>query len=356
MSTGRSNQRGSSASSNQLDQLLSLLVDSEPTVEEHEELSQHALQNDSNIERFVDHVVLDTLLQEELSPESLVEVVDLQESAPPTTTKGGPAHELKRWRGKVGWLATAASLAIVAFFVGRFQTRAFASASDVIHAALDVHSNDVQREYLVDVVWEDSETAESIPPKDVRVTTWGDKFWISIEARRRFSLGSEPDSSVWIALSPLRGMRIEQDELGPLLRDVTDIYSLRLESMLEGVLQEHDLAIVESTAATYVVVATPRRKRGWIRNVTVAVDRETKTVRRMVAKRRSLLRGPSMVTFTLVETTLPDESQFQLAGHLDSESVVLTGDSTPDLRREVLENVLGPVTRGWILERDAVKP
>jgi len=249
------------------------------------------------------------------------------------------------------WAAALAAVVLIAFLVGRSQTTALANAGSIVRASMQAHRDSVERVYVVDVHWENPQTAAQIPSRDVHVSTWRDQFWIDIRGRRRIALGSEPDGGVWIALSRFRGIRVEPDEVGPLLEDITELFGLRVESMLAGLLRDHELEITDEKDATYVITATPTRLRGWVREVQIEVDRETKAVRKLVARRRSPRRGFSTVTFTLVETRAPDPTRYQLNGHLFQTSIVLPTESQPDRRRDVLTNVLGPATKGWMIEQ-----
>jgi len=249
------------------------------------------------------------------------------------------------------WAAGLAAVVCIAFLIVRSQTTALANAGSIVRASMQAHRDSVERVYVVDVEWQNPQTAKQIPNRDVHVTTRGDQFWIGIRGRRRIALGSEPDGGVWIALSRFRGLRVEPDEVGPLLEDITELFGLRVESMLAGLLRNHELEITNENDATYVITATPTRLRGWVREVQIEVDRETKAVRKMVARRRSPRRGFSTVTFTLVETRTPVPTRYQLNGHLFQRSIVLTSESQPDRRRDVLTNLLGPATKGWMVEQ-----
>jgi len=249
------------------------------------------------------------------------------------------------------WATGLAAVVLIAFLIGRSQTTALANAGSIVRASMEAHRDSVERVYRVHVTWENPEIAAEIPDRDVHVTTRGDQFWIGIRGRRRIALGSEPDGGVWIALSRFRGLRVEPDEVGPLLEDITELFGLRVESMLAGLLRNHELEITDENDATCAITATPTRLRGWVREVQIEVDRETKAVRKMVARRRSPRRGFSTVTFTLVETRAPVPTRYQLDGHLFQKAILLTSESQPDRRREVLTNMLGPATKGWMIER-----
>ena len=251
----------------------------------------------------------------------------------------------------IRWLAGLAAVLLVGYFFAQWRNPAFASPSDMLRASIKTHGKPIEREYLVDVVWNDPETAASIVKKEIRVTTWRDQFWIGIKAFRQIAVGSESDGTIWIALSRFRGMKIEEDELGQGLKNIRDLYGLKLETMLTGLLEDHDLEYVSKDEFTTLIAATPMTNRGWIRQVTIEIDRETKVIRKLVAERRSALRGSSTVTFTLAETRPPNEVMFELDGHLIENAIVLTApteETQLDRRREVLESNLGPMTRFWM--------
>ena len=134
-----------------------------------------------------------------------------------------------------------------------------------------------------------------------------------------------------------------------MLQDIADLYSLNLESLLQGVLEGHELERLVTEGTTYVIRATPKSSnRGWVRDVTIEVDVETKAVRRLVVQRLAPRGGSATVTFTLVDARLPDESQYRLEGHVMEPDRVLTREFRPDRRRVLLENWIGPLAKGWM--------
>jgi hypothetical protein len=136
-----------------------------------------------------------------------------------------------------------------------------------------------------------------------------------------------------------------------MLQDIADLYSLNLESLLQGVLEAHELERLATNSTTCVIKATPKSaNRGWVRDVTIEVNQETKAVRRLVVERLAPRRGSATVTFTFVDARLPDESQYRLEGHITDPDRVLTRESRTDRRRELLENWIGPLAKGWIVD------
>ncbi|MCH5372662.1 MAG: hypothetical protein JJ992_01695, partial [Planctomycetes bacterium] len=72
--------------------------------------------------------------------------------------------------------------------------------------------------------------------------------------------------------------------------------------------------------------------------------------RRLVVHRLAPRGGSATVTFTLVDARLPDESQYRLEGHVREPDRVLTREFRPDRRRVLLENWIGPLAKGWIVD------
>jgi hypothetical protein len=233
--------------------------------------------------------------------------------------------------------------------LGRSEREAHADATQLVRAALHAHAERVERVYVVDVEWEKRYAAQLALSRDVTVSTMGDRFCVEVNGRRRFCLGRESDGTVWVTLGRWQAVRIEPDEVGPLLQDIADICSLNLESLRQGVLLGHELERTASEDGTHFIEATPKPDNfRWIPAVTIELDQETKAVRQLFIQRRVPLRGFSKVTFTLVEARSPDESKYQFEGHLRKPYRVLSRDSQPDRRLAVLENCIRPLAKGWI--------
>ena len=143
-------------------------------------------------------------------------------------------------RRNAGWLVAAASLVVVSvILIGRWEKPAFADATKVVQAvALRTHSQPVERVYLVDVDRDEFTEAGFTVPRNVRVATQGDRFWVEVNrGEKRWAWGRDRDDAIWLTLGPRRAMRIERDEMGRPLQCIGDIYSLELESLLRDVLR-----------------------------------------------------------------------------------------------------------------------
>jgi hypothetical protein len=271
-----------------------------------------------------------------------------------------PAPNGKRHRASwclqnASWIvAVAALILVIAISTVSTEKEAFADATRIVQAAVQAHAEPVERVYLVNVERDDPSPALSALPKDVRVSTLGNSFWVEIKSSRGLlCFGRGEDGEIWLALGRWRGIRIEPDEVGPMLQDLADLYSLNLESLLQGVLEGHKLETLATQSTSRVIKATPNpSNRGWVRDVTIELDLETKAVRRLIVQRFAPRRGSATTTFTLVDASLPDVSQYRLEGHVTEPDRVLTRESRPDRRREILENWIGPLAKGWIVEND----
>ena len=349
--------------------LISQLVDGEPSREALDELNELVLSDTSSASLVVDHLILDSLLNEDLSRDSLATLIDFV--ADPEVTAGSlnsdtdAVHRKTRltpngrrrptsWHLRsVSWIvAAAAVILLVVIVVGRTEKEAYADAMQIVQAAVHAHAEPVERVYVVNVERHDSSAVPSALPKDVRVATLGNRFWVEIRSLRgHLCFGRGEGGEIWVALGQWRGMRIEPDEVGPMLKDIADLYSLNLESLLQCVLEGHELERPVTAGPTRVIKATPKSSnRGWVRDVTIEVDQETKAVRRLVVQRLAPRGGSATVTFTLAEARLPDESQYRLEGHVTEPDRVLSREFRPDRRRVLLENWIGPLAKGWIVD------
>ena len=349
--------------------LISQLVDGEPARETLDELNELVLSDRTSASLVVDHLTLDSLLSEGLGRDSLATLIDFvgdpevtagslnsdtdavhrQTSLAPNSRRRPTSWHLR----SASWIVAAAALIlVVAIIAGRTDKEAFADATRIVQAAVHAHAEAVERVYAVNVERYDPPAVPFTLPKDVRVSTLGNRFWVEIRSRRgHLCFGRGEGGEIWVALGRWRGMRIEPDEVGPMLQDIADLYSLNLESLLQGVLEGHTLEKPVTEGTTHVIKATPKSaNRGWVRDVTIEVDQETKAVRRLVVQRLARRPGTATVTFTLVDARLPDESQYCLEGHVKEPDRVLTRESWPDRRRELLEKWVGPLAKNWIVE------
>jgi len=256
----------------------------------------------------------------------------------------------RSWR-RAGWLATAMCLAGIVLGLSRWEPSSVASAALVIQAAEGVHAERLERVYVVE-----SERSEAVvpfvSPRDVRVATRGDRFFVTMNrGSRQWIWGRDAAGSIWMTVGKRRAIVVEDDELGPALRYVSDLYSLEIETLLQNFRRHCRLEQSQDESGDHVIRVTPRftNARGGLRKATIEVDRESKVVRRLVLDREFPEFGKSTVTFTLVDTRPATETDYSPAGHLEQRYELLSRATVPDRRRELLTNWFGSPAERWIV-------
>lgn len=364
----------SASSQERFEELLSRFVDGTLSGMEFSALQTFLCADAVRRERFVNQMLLDSLLAEEIGTESVTALVDLVSdsgampvipassssaevalalSAIAEPRRAGPGWKL--W----GWLSAAALVAVVAFSVGRWESSAFANAATIVRAAVETHATSIERVYLVEVERSADVPAELTPVREVRVATQGDRFYVEMNrGQRQWYWGRDAAGEIWLTVGPRRAIVVEPDELGVPLQYISDLYTLRLETLLNNFLKHCRLDRSDLSESTHVITATPRNRwrGGWVRRATIEVDRDTKTVRRLVIERELPQQGPSTVTFTLVDSRPTDESKYRPEGHLSEPFRLLTRDAQPDNRRELLQSWFGPAAERWIKTPSALVP
>ncbi len=363
-------------------ELLSHLIDGSLSPEDQKELITLVRKDVRHLEQLVDHVVLDTLLNEEIGAESLAELVDyfqdtsgegvgkenvaadsvkadaseVKNSEPNRVTSYRPTRTRFQFQGKrqwFVWLAMAATIAFVVIFAGRWYGPAYAGASAVVQTAIDTHKQPIERIYVVDVKFHDTSMAPAIA-QDARIATQGNRFWVEMKYnRKRWTWGQTPDGAIWLVLGSRRAILLDREEVGEPLKQIAEIYSLRVESLLHELLRDFDLEQTRVDEMTHVIVA---RSRGgsprWLRRATLEIDTETKAIRRLILERRFASGQLSTITFTLVETRVADEDLFQPQGHLREPFEVFSRDSSPGRRQGILQHWFGSMAARWLKTKE----
>lgn len=359
-------------------ELIARCIDGESSEECLSDLADVLRDSAASRDALVGHLLLDALLREELGGESLSALIDIVASGGQATPIGadappagdgtrGATVSSKRGRSRsrspslrsgtdpyrtLGW-AGAAVMVLASLIVGSslWDVAGAASAAHLIEAAEDVHAGPVERVYLVDVVREADETAEFAPPRDVRVATRGDQFYVEMNrGNRHWFWGRDAAGAIWMTVGRKQAIVVEEDEQGRPLRHIGNLYALNLETLLRTFRKFCSLTQSTSSAGTHRIDVTPRSAliREGLRHATIEVDRETKAVRRLVLERDSLEFGRSTVSFTLVETRPADEGRYGAIGHLEEPARIIDRTTSPDGRRELLVKWFGSQANGWI--------
>ena len=241
---------------------------------------------------------------------------------------------------------------VAVFLIGRWQSSALASPTSLVRAAIETHREPVERVYVVTVEPNLPSVPGGTAPRDVRIATQGDRFWLEMtRGDTHWVWGRDLDGAIWLTVASKWAIRIEPDEIGPSLQSVSDVYCLELETLLNNVLKNCRLKRSAGSESSYVITATPSRlwrNRVRVREMTIECDRETRAIRRLVIHRQLPPRGEVTTTFTLVDARPADESRYRPEGHLTAPYEFLSRDSNDARRREILSNWFGPEVNRWI--------
>ncbi|MCC6511890.1 MAG: hypothetical protein IT423_22515 [Pirellulaceae bacterium] len=298
-------------------ELMSRLLDDALTDDEVAELASCLHADPALRSQLVDHLLLDTLLDENLGQEPLTSLVDLmgvtanqplpgqaQELIQPLTKTQIVTVDHRRRSWMSGWLMAAASLLLVVLLFNlQGEKEAFASVAQVVQAAMQTHAQAIERVYVVEVLRGETGQPRLELPRDVRVATQGDRFWVQMNGIRKWTWGRDGAGAMWLTLGQRRAVVLDSEEMGAPLRYIGDLYSLNLETLLQSFLKHCQLEMSDGPGDTTMIVATPRQQ--WsnrpLKRATIEIDRETKAIRKLVIE-REFDRSSSIATFTLVES------------------------------------------------------
>jgi len=239
-------------------------------------------------------------------------------------------------------LFTAAGL-LVAASLGTLLVlpRAAAGPTDLVEQALAAARTAVDRRYAVRVEPADLRAGRrwASPPE---ATLWvrDDRFVQSTGADGQpLAWGRGPGGEVWFALSPRAVAIFAPDEIPDGLRDVCDLRTLDLTTLLETILEGHDLRRVGGDR-TDTILARPRRAAGKIGAVTIEIDRESLRVTGATLERLARGRAVATVRFTLEETATVAETTYDWRSHVDADATILDRTSARGSRRDLLAEFL----------------
>lgn len=365
----------------ELTSLLSAAVDHGLTSESLARL-QALLRSDSNArQKYVSHMLLDSLLTEKLAAESVVGMVDLlghgsvpdaAGETPKSQRTGGLPADSRRaevadthWRrltrvmqSQVGWIVAAALLIGIMVSV-TVLGQPEASAELLLTEARRVHSLPLDRCYVVELPpltakTEASDVSTAAPAGILELAIgrvdrlWirGDQFFIeSSNKRHRWVWGMDETGTAWLTFDPHLGLKLESDELPVWLGKLSEVLSMRFETLLTEVLHDFELSweSPDVGAQTRVVraVRTEHSRLRWLQEAQLEIDIETKVLQRITVIRSGRFAAPTTVTYRLAATAAQPDLKYQIEGHLEEPFVILSRDHQPERRAEILSRLFG---------------
>lgn len=297
-------------------------------------------------------------LRERLADSLTAETVPFSASPKPKSSTQADSRRVSpsKSSGSARWIRvittlTVSALVLAAFLLGRFESTVDASPAELLRAAQETHAGPIERVYLVKVERAVFPAPSFALPTEARVTVLGDRFRVEMNrGERRMQWGRDAAGTVWMVTHFGRGLQIAPSEAGPGLEQLSDIYSLNLETLLDDVLAHCRLEREDSSPSVHRIVAKAVRPgRGGIVAAEIEVDRETKAIRKLVIERNRPQRWGMKVTFSLTDSQVADESQYSIEGHLPKNAPVMTRDFQNDRRREILAAWLGGPADRWVV-------
>jgi len=260
------------------------------------------------------------------------------------------ARRVARW---MGGLSAAAAAIVIAFLFGSQGSTAQASPESILRDAQKIHQLPLDRCYLVEVKKDSALLEQSFPmmqkSRVTRLWTRGDRYWIeSVNLQQRFAWGRDEKGDFWIALGTQRGIRFAADEVPIWLKVSAEVYSMRIEHLLEEVLRDFDLsreAASPGQPSSIIAVNArlkPGRRHPALRGARIEFDGETKVVRKLVLERTRHGEPVATVTYLLVDTQPQDTALYTLEGQLEVPYEVYTS-SDETQRRQWLGRFFGPM-------------
>ncbi|QOV91685.1 hypothetical protein [Humisphaera borealis] len=271
----------------------------------------------------------------------------------------GAAHPVRRVFKWMGGLSAAAAAIVVAFILGTQGTPAQASPETILRDAQKIHQLPLDRCYLVEIKKESALLEQSYPmmqkSRVTRLWTRGDRYWIeSVNMQQRFAWGRDEKGDLWIALGTQRGLRFGADEIPLWLKHSAEVYSMRIDHLLDEMLRDFDLtreaAPAGQPSSTIVINAKlkPGRRHPALGGARIEFDGETKVIRKLVLDRTRMGEPIATVTYLLVDTQSQDAALYTLEGQLEAPYEIFS--STDENQRRIwLGRFFGPMIQEFNL-------
>ncbi len=276
--------------------------------------------------------------------------LDVALEAQATTTEAtrtlltAPAIRRRGFQWRPLTTAAVASVLLAGFLAVLFLPQV--SAAALVRQALKVHAAALDRCYRVSASEEFAPRRQAGLPsatREILLWTRGDRFWVeSRVGEKSAAWGRDEQGRVWFTSSPNVGAWFEADEVPERLAQVCELRSLQPEALLHTLLVDFDLRREPDTGGSHVIHAElkPGHTHTRYHAALLEVDSTSSVLSRVVVHRVVPGRSPVPVVFTLVESSLHDESSYTLAGHLSQQNEIYDRHSAPGKRGQALADFL----------------
>ena len=232
---------------------------------------------------------------------------------------------------------------------------ATASPTAVVRKALEACGTLVDRRYAVRIeptgTGRRGFTVRPQSPRDSTLWVRGTRFVQMAEVPGRTLVwGRDARGAVWFAVSRRSVAVFEADEIPESLRDLCDLRTLDLETLLTSLLKDFECERIGSTSGVDTILARPRAgTASRVGPVEIEIDEDSLLVTNVVLERRHHDWAVGRVRFELEETSIGQESLYEWPDHVDSDADVRDRGAVPGARRELLGEFLR------LLRRDAME-
>jgi hypothetical protein len=252
-----------------------------------------------------------------------------------------------------GWLL-AGGVAAAVLFVLLLAPSPEVRADQTLREAEQALLLPVERGYVVEVRRAKDDPDDTLSTRRMRVWTHGDRFRVEVDQDNdRWSWGRDLDGSVWVVVTPQRGLKINPDEIGPALQRLCDRYGLQPKTLLNDMLTGADLNQRPGDPNRKTVIVRGQFRTGfhrqWLESTELELDATTKVIQKFTVNRAGPGGEQETLTFTLNDTRPLDESLYRLEGNLTPPFEVLDRDSRPGRRRMILGTRLGGGNHRWLI-------
>jgi hypothetical protein len=228
----------------------------------------------------------------------------------------------------VATLTTMTAAAVAFAFFLFISKPGVVSAEQLFEEARLELAQPIDRCYQIETIWHSGLFKRFPwlnPKKPGKLWTRGDAFVMEMESPLNHAVwGRDEAGHVWVALGKQRGLLFDPDELDDGVTLVADLFTMRLETMLDEFPKMFDLQreVVVDQPHRIRFTATPPagRNNPRLKRAVLEIDSRTKLVESLKIER--LIRGEHVATisFTLSESTPQTSDRYQLQSNLDADA------------------------------------
>ncbi|MFM7059514.1 MAG: hypothetical protein ACKO2P_21585 [Planctomycetota bacterium] len=256
--------------------------------------------------------------------------------------------------------AVAACLLLCAQLV---SSSAVASPADVVRRSLARYQPGLDRCYTVHVQPEERLRRLGLRRRAVQPqsTLWvRDQRFLQVfgPPGQQLVWGRNAQGAVWFTNGGDSAAVFEADEVPDMLRELCDLRTLQLPTLLQALLQDYELKWSHAESGLHTILAQPRLSPADSRYgaVEIQIEADTHLVRDVVMERLQDGRIIAALNFSLQDLRPQQDSLYEIQTHLQRNAVVLDRTSRAGSRAELLRGFLQqlrtaqPVQRGLGLD------